>query len=243
MKFTGMHLHLILVAAVICVVLYVFYISRDIVLIDKEVKALHDRLDMLMKTPPRPVQAASAGPANLKPTPTTSSMAGAPYPRPQPPAVAPLAKLAPSPLSTAPPSKQAPPVARMTPSPVPQQARVSFISDDDDDDDDEETEDIVSEESDDIQAHVVKLEVDDDEDEDDESKLKKMLDAVVNDTQNPPAPPASPASPASPAPPAPTTSFDNLSWSDIKDRCKKLNIAIRGSTKDQLLAKLKDAST
>ena len=219
MKFTGMHLHLILVAAVICVVLYVFYISRDIVLIDKEVKALHDRLDIMMKASP---PGATPRP-NAKPMPTTSPMVGgAPYPRPTPAPVptAPVAQVA-----------KAAPVAPRQPPAVLQQSRVTFISDDDDDD---ETEDMVSDDmssSVDIQADVVKMEADDDDSQSDTTdKLKQMLDAEDTPHVTPQPVPAVP-------------SFESLSWAEIKDRCKKLNITIRGSTKDQLIHKLKEASS
>jgi hypothetical protein len=238
MKFTGMHLHLILVAAVICVVLYVFYISRDIVLIDKEVKALHDRLDILMKASPPSATSRPMNVVNAKPMPNSTPMVGgAPYPRPTPAPVtaAPVSSTA----QAAPEAPRQPPASSPPVAPKHTQ-RVTFVSDDDDDTEDE-TEDMVSDDmssSIDIQAHVVKMEADDDDSQSDTTdKLKQMLDAVDTPVVPPPSPAPAPASvPAVPG-------FESLSWAEIKDRCKKLNISIRGSTKDQLIHKLKEVSS
>jgi hypothetical protein len=256
MKFTGMHLHLILVAAVICVVLYVFYISRDIVLIDKEVKALHAKLDMIVKSGNvRPNNAAGIAPAPAQP-----SQASTPYPTSQqpsssrPPAAPPsttqqqqqqqqrsMAPVA-SPAVVASPAPQ-----RVATSfaPAPQTAKPSvtkYVDDIEDDLDvtDDDDDDVAS--SIDIQAQVSKLSSINDDDGDDASssssdtteKLKELLDAVAEEEEE---------HDEAPAAATPEDGFDKLSWNEIKERCKKLNIPIRGSTKDQLIQKLKQSSS
>ena len=47
MKFCGLQLHMVLVLAVICIILYVFYISKDIVHVEKEMRILRHDLDAL----------------------------------------------------------------------------------------------------------------------------------------------------------------------------------------------------
>lgn len=76
MKFSGLHLHMVLVLAVICVVVYVFYVSRDIVTLDKEVKMLHSKVEQLAARamqqrplPPPQQHAAMQPPIQAKPMP------------------------------------------------------------------------------------------------------------------------------------------------------------------------------
>jgi hypothetical protein len=47
MKFSGFHLHMVLVVGLICVIVYAFYISKDIVTLDKEVRSLKGKLDSI----------------------------------------------------------------------------------------------------------------------------------------------------------------------------------------------------
>jgi hypothetical protein len=259
MKFTGMHLHLILVAAVICVVLYVFYISRDIVQIDKEVKALHAKIDQIAKV------GISRGFTPAVPTSMPPSQSSTPYPPSQPP-IALSSPAAAQPLATTPVpatsggsqlqlqqrSRVATSSDARNPTPMPatrlnapksnppQRPDVQYSDDDEDDDD---VEDLVSDADDDdapssidVQAQVSKLSSiteDESSDSDDtDEKLQELLDAVNADVERSETPSNQQED-----------GFDKLSWNEIKERCKKLNIPIRGSTKDQLIQKLKQASS
>jgi hypothetical protein len=47
MKFSGFHLHMALLVVVICLVLYIFYVSKDIVSLDKEVRVLKQKVDAI----------------------------------------------------------------------------------------------------------------------------------------------------------------------------------------------------
>lgn len=49
MNFSGFHLHMALVIGLICIVIYVFYVSKDIVTIDREVRSLRARIETLQK--------------------------------------------------------------------------------------------------------------------------------------------------------------------------------------------------
>jgi hypothetical protein len=47
MKFSGLHFHMVLVVGLICVIVYVFYISKDILTLDTEVRQLKQHVDVL----------------------------------------------------------------------------------------------------------------------------------------------------------------------------------------------------
>ncbi len=47
MKLGGLHMHMVLVIAMICVIIYVFYISKDIMTLDKEVRVLKVKLQTM----------------------------------------------------------------------------------------------------------------------------------------------------------------------------------------------------
>jgi hypothetical protein len=47
MKFSGLHLHMILVVVIICIILYIFYVSKDIITLDSQVRQLRLKLDLL----------------------------------------------------------------------------------------------------------------------------------------------------------------------------------------------------
>ena len=49
MKFSGLHFHMILLVAIICVVIYVFYVSKDILTLDNEVRNLKTKIELLQK--------------------------------------------------------------------------------------------------------------------------------------------------------------------------------------------------
>jgi SAP domain len=49
MKFSGIHFHMVLVVGLICVIIYVFYISKDILTIDSELKNMRIQMETLKK--------------------------------------------------------------------------------------------------------------------------------------------------------------------------------------------------
>ena len=49
MKINSMQLHIVLVVAVICLIIYVFYISRDIASLERQVGDLQDSMDKTLK--------------------------------------------------------------------------------------------------------------------------------------------------------------------------------------------------
>ena len=49
MKFSGLHFHMVLVIALICVIVYIFYVSKDIVTIDNEVRNLKIKVDNMQR--------------------------------------------------------------------------------------------------------------------------------------------------------------------------------------------------
>ena len=61
MKFSGLHFQMVLVIALICVIVYVFYISKDILIIDNELRSVKDQLQSMQKqmTRPHPVPVKS----------------------------------------------------------------------------------------------------------------------------------------------------------------------------------------
>jgi uncharacterized membrane protein len=60
MKFSGLHLHMALVVALICVIVYVFYISKDILTIDTEVRNLKKQVEAVQRAIQQPAQAPVA---------------------------------------------------------------------------------------------------------------------------------------------------------------------------------------
>jgi hypothetical protein len=49
MKFSGLHFHMVLVIGLICVILYVFYISKDILTIDNELKNIKRQMETMQR--------------------------------------------------------------------------------------------------------------------------------------------------------------------------------------------------
>ena len=49
MKFSGLHFHMVLVIALICVIVYVFYISKDILTIDNEIRTIKGQIDIIAR--------------------------------------------------------------------------------------------------------------------------------------------------------------------------------------------------
>ena len=49
MQFSGLHFHMVLVVALICVIVYVFYISKDILTLDSEVRSVKGQVEFLQQ--------------------------------------------------------------------------------------------------------------------------------------------------------------------------------------------------
>ena len=232
MQLNGFHLHIILVVAMICIVVYVFYIARDIIAIDREVKTLCARVEHLATVKQGPPQQVPGThnlpngqvlqgarqqqmPAMLKPT--FAMQAGAPpaaQPRAQPIANTNHVKVA--------------PIA---------QSKLSTVAEDTDTDTDTDATSDSSDETESIEditvnkgtteaKPLVKIEVGDkavvEEEVDAEiEEIKQMLEPTSESTND-------------------KDTYSNLSWNEIKDLCRKRGIAIKGFNKEQLLAKLKE---
>jgi hypothetical protein len=77
MKFTGLHFHMVLVIGLICVILYVFYISKDILTIDNELKNIKKQMEIIQRVLVN--TGSGGGGANQVQTATPSAMKTTPY--------------------------------------------------------------------------------------------------------------------------------------------------------------------
>lgn len=55
MKFSGLHFHMVLVVALLCVIVYVFYISKDIITIDNELRSIKGQMDVIHRHLQQPI--------------------------------------------------------------------------------------------------------------------------------------------------------------------------------------------
>lgn len=213
MKFGGMHLHMILVIAVICVVIYVFYVSKDIVSIDKEVKTLQAKVDAMAN--------------RMQMTPPPQQMAGG--------LKTPIGGLQHAQLQSHPPQQQHRPLATMspqaqaaTPSPTPRASFQSMVAP-------VKAAPVVIEEIDDDTTDEESTVTTDDDDSDGDSdnerlRVLNLIDSL-NDTE-------AAAEAVVAIKTEPVEDLSKLTWNEIKERCRSLNIPIKGSNKEQLLLKL-----
>jgi hypothetical protein len=231
-KFSGLHLHMVLVLAVICVVAYVFYISKDIVALDREIKMLHGKVEQLAgrlqspsQQPPRPQQGAAPAAAQQQAKLMAQARAatapqGVTKTSSPAPAVFPAKAAAPVPARP-----QAQPAVVPTPRP-----KVFEIADETEDtegsEDTEETEDELTETS--------------SADSDTAERVKEILSNVEAGAEAQ-VEKVEVEEPVIEVQASPAESLQKLSWTEIKDKCREMGIPIKGSNKEQLLGKLVEA--
>lgn len=49
MKFSGLHFHMVLVIGLICIIVYIFYMSKDILSLDNEVMQLKQQIEIIQR--------------------------------------------------------------------------------------------------------------------------------------------------------------------------------------------------
>lgn len=216
LKFSNLHLHMVLVVAIICVVAYVFYISKDIVAIDREIKMLHGKVEQLanaLSQGPRPVgnvvqqqQAMPVRPPAAAPAQT----------RPVVPAAKPVAPAA---------AQAAAPTLMKKPTAPATTQKAIIIEEDSEDETETATEDETetgTESSDsDTTERIKEILSNVEQQQQATTTPEPVVEAIVQDSQTSNA-----------------ETLQKLTWNEIKDRCRELGIPIKGSNKDQLLAKL-----
>ncbi len=241
-KFSGLHLHMVLVLAVICVVAYVFYISKDIVALDREIKMLHGKVEQLAsrlqsapQQQPRPQQgaAAQAPPGALQQQQAKmmaqARAAGLP-------AKTGVATPAPAvyPAKTQMAARHPSAAQHQHAAPLPKVFQI-------DDDTEDETEDETEEETEQTEQSEEELT---ETGSDTAERVKEILSNVEASAEAEvdaaPVKIKEPTVEVEDSAPA-ADAIQKLSWNEIKDKCRELGIPIKGSNKEQLLAKLVEA--
>jgi hypothetical protein len=243
-KFSGLHLHMVLVLAVICVVAYVFYISKDIVALDREIKMLHGKVEQLAsrmqspsQQPPRPSGAAPGGGSAALQQQQAKLMAQA-RGTAVPQGVAKTAAVTPAP-AVFPPAKAAGaapvPPRPQAPQQVPQQQatpRPKVFEIEDSEEEEDTTEEETTEETEDEIPETGS---------DTAERVKELLSNVEAGGSGASGVEVKVEEPVVEVKESPPDSLQKLSWTEIKDKCREMGIPIKGSNKEQLLGKLVEA--
>ena len=220
MKFSSLHFHMVLVVALICVVVYVFYISKDILTLDTELRCVKNELDGVkrqLQTLPPPGSSSDANNQCVLPTrPQTPTNA------PNAPVVAPITPVAPVGPPTAPDAPSAPVKAKKV------AAKTVVIVEEHADDDDAES----------VDTQQVREMVNNMQHGDDDDIMATADDEGIQGIQGIREP--SGAAPAPVSSHNETTIFADLashSLVELKAMCRELDLPYKGS-KAELVARL-----